>query len=134
MMSGVVFPHRLWTAYMHRRCRAWHAIISLGMKTQSINVRHCIPSSPLGTIQGRMTSGVTCHHFPWPAYMVTLRGAWHSINALGQHLQSYNVWCNMSLYLWTIHTDELRQAWHAIITLKLHIQLVDLGHSMPSSR
>ena len=62
MTSGVACHHRLWEAHTVKRCRPWHAIIALGQHTRSNNVGRGMPSSPLGSTHGRMTSGVACHH------------------------------------------------------------------------
>ena len=55
-----------------------------------------MPSSPLGSTNGRTTSGVACHHSPWTASTVKLRQAWHAITTFGQHTQSNDVGHGMS--------------------------------------
>ena len=73
------------------RRRSWHAIIALGRQTWSNDVRHGMPSSPLGNTDGRTTFGVACHHRLWPANTVERRQAWHAIIAIGQHTRSNDV-------------------------------------------
>ena len=86
--SGVACHHRFWAAktverrltwhaiiavglaHTVGRCQAWHAIIALGRKMQSNNVRHGMPSSPLGSTHGRTSSAVACHHRLWAAQTV----------------------------------------------------------------
>ena len=65
--SGIAYHHRLWAAHTVKRRRAWHAIIALGRQTQSNDVRHGMPPSPLGITHGRTKSGVACHHRLWTA-------------------------------------------------------------------
>ena len=87
--SGVAFHHGPLTTHTVKRRRAWHAIIALGRQTRSNNVRRDMPSLPLGSTEGRTTSGVACHHRP--AHTVERRRAWHAIIAFGQHTRSNNV-------------------------------------------
>ena len=68
--------------------QAWHAIIALGRQTWSNDVRRGMPSLPLGSTDGRMVSGVACHHRLWPAHTVKRRRAWHDITPLGQNTRS----------------------------------------------
>ena len=70
MTSGVACHQRLWTAHTVRRRRAWHAIFSFGKHRRSYNVGRGMPSSPLDGTNGRLSSGVTCHHSPWTAHTV----------------------------------------------------------------
>ena len=87
------------------RRRSWHAIIALGRQTWSNDVWHGMPSSPLGSTNGRTTSGVACHSCPWSAQTVgnvergmtsppldsthgQKRRAWHDIAAFGKHTRS----------------------------------------------
>ena len=90
-MSGVACHHSPWTAHSVERRRVWHAIIALGRQTRSDDVRLDMPSPPLDSIHGRMTSSVALHHHPWTAHTVERRRAWHSIIAFGQHTQSNDV-------------------------------------------
>ena len=81
--SGVACHHRTWTtnkveqrrawhaiiavglAHTVRRRQAWHAIIALGRQTRSNDFGRGTPSSPLGSTDGRKTSGVAFHHRLW---------------------------------------------------------------------
>ena len=85
---GVACNHRLWAAQIVERRRALHAIIAFGQHTQSNDVGHGMPSSPLGSTQDRTMSGVACHHRLWAAHTVGRRGAWHDITALRKHRRS----------------------------------------------
>ena len=60
--SNVACHHRLLAAHTVERRQAWHAIIAFGQHIRSKDVRRGMPSSPLGSPNGRMTSGVACHH------------------------------------------------------------------------
>ena len=73
--SGMACHHRLWAAHTVERRRAWHAIITLGRQTPSNDVKRGMPSSPLGSTNGRTMSGVACHHRPWMANTVKQRQA-----------------------------------------------------------
>ena len=99
MKSGVTCHHYLWTAhtvglgrqhrawhditalghytrsYYVRLHRVWHDITAFGQHTRSDNVGRGMPSSPLGSTDGRTTSGVACHHSPWTANTVKRRQA-----------------------------------------------------------
>ena len=68
--SGVACHHRPYAAYMVVLRVAWHAIIAIGQNTRSNDVGCYIESSPFDSTQGRMTSGMACHHFPWKKYTV----------------------------------------------------------------
>ena len=76
---------------MKERRRAWHAIISFKQHRPSDDFWQGMPSPPLDSTHGRMTSGVACHHRPWTAYTVGRRRAWHDIAVLGQHAWSDGV-------------------------------------------
>ena len=58
MTLGVACHHRLWTAHMVERCRAWHATIAIWQYKQSNDVGGSMPSPPLDYMHGRTTSGV----------------------------------------------------------------------------
>ena len=75
-----------------------------------------MPSSPLDGKQGRMTSGVTCHHHLWAAQTFERQRAWHSIIAFG-----------------LAHIIRRLRAWHAIIALGQQTRSNDFGRGMPSS-
>ena len=131
--SGVACHHSPWTTHTFGRHRAWHAIIAfgladtvvlrqawhaiiaLGRQTWSNNVRRGIPSLPLGSIDGRMASGIACHHRLWPAHIVERRRAWYSIIAFG-----------------LADTVVLRLAWHAIIALGRQTWSNNVRRGMPS--
>ena len=106
--SGVACHHRLWEAHTVERRRAWHAIIALGWKTRSNDVRRGMPSSPLGSTNGQTMSGVACHHSPWTANTIKRRCARHAIIAFGlaDTVERRRAW--------TGNTIEQRRAWHAI--------------------
>ena len=70
MTSGLAYHHRPLIAYMVRRRRTWHAILTLDK------------------IYGRTMSGVEFHHILWTAHMVERRQAWHAIITHGQHTRS----------------------------------------------
>ena len=83
--------HRSWTANMVERRRAWHAIIAFGKQRRSDYVGRCMRSSPLGSTNGRTTSGVACHHRLCAAQAVARRQALHAIIAFGHHTRSNDV-------------------------------------------
>ena len=56
--SGVACHHRLWTAHMVERRRAWHAIIAFTMHIWSDDFGCGMTSSPLGSTHGRTMSGM----------------------------------------------------------------------------
>ena len=89
--SGVACHHHLSAVQTVERHRAWHAIIALRLQTRSNDVRRGMPSSLLGSIEGRTASGISCHYRLWPAHTVERRRAWHAIIAFGQHTRSNDV-------------------------------------------
>ena len=107
-------------------------------------------SSPLGSTNGRTTSGVAFHHSPWTANTVKRRQAWHSTIAFGQPTHSNDVGrCMPSSPLDSTHgrttlgvachhrllaaqTVERRQAWLAIIALGWQTRSDDVRRYMPS--
>ena len=143
--SGMTCNHRLWAAHTVERCRAWHAIIALGRKIRSNDVRHGMPSSPLGSTNGRKTSGVACHHSPWTANMVERPQALHSITNFGQHTRSNdfghrmpssplenthgrttsNIACHHRLR--AAHAVRRRRACHEITALRQHTRSATSG-------
>ena len=149
--SGVACHHRLWAAQTVERCRVWHAIIALGRQTQSNEVRRDMPSSPLDSTHGRMTSGMACHHRLWAVHTVKRRWPWHAIIAFGQHTRSNDVWRGMSSLpldgkhdqatsggachhrLWAAQTVERRRAWNAIKAIGRQTQSNDVRRDIPSS-
>ena len=148
--SGVARHNRLWEAHTIGRRQAWHAIIALGWQTRSNNVRRCMPSLPLDSTHGRMTSGVACHHHLWAAHTVERHRAWHAIIAFGQHTRSNDVGHGMTSppldsthgrmtsgvachhRLWAAHTVERRRERHAIRALGQHTWSNDVGCGIPS--
>ena len=150
-MSGKACHHRLWVAHTDEQHRAWHAIIAFGQHTRLNDVGRGIPSSPLGSTDGRTASGVACDHRLLPSHTVEQRRAWHAIITLGKHKLSNNVRRDMSPppldsihnrttsgvachhRLWAAHTVERSQAWHAIIALERQTRLNDVRRGMPSS-
>ena len=86
--SGVAFHQRLWAAHSVERHRGWHDIIAHGRQTRSNDVGRDMPSPPLESTHGWITSGVGCHHRPRTAHTVGRRRAWHDITALGLHAWS----------------------------------------------
>ena len=132
MTLGVTCHHCPWTAHTVERRRVWHVIIAFGQHRQSNGVAwHAniafrqhkrsndvwrgMPSSPLGSINGRTTSGVACHHRLWAAHVVKQRRVWHAITACGLD-------------------DKVgrRQARHAFIALGRQTWSNDVGRGMPS--
>ena len=100
--SGVACHHRLWEAQKDERRQAWHANITFGQHTPSNYVVRGMPSSPLGSTNGRTTSGVACQHHVWGAHTVERDRAWHASIAFGQH------------------KVERRRAWHDITSFRQH--------------
>ena len=71
--SGVACYHLLWVAHMVRLRRVWHAITSFGQHTWSDDVGRGMPSSSLGSTNGRTTP------------------MWHANITFGQHTRSNDV-------------------------------------------
>ena len=87
--SGVACQHRLWAAHTVERRRAWHDITSFGQCTRSNDVGRNMPSPPLESSHGRMTSGMACHHHLWAAQTVERHRVWHASSPLyGEHGQT----------------------------------------------
>ena len=93
--SGVACHHHLWETHTVELRRACHAIIAYGQHKWSNDIGREMPSPPLESTHGRMTSGVACHHHLWAAHTVELRQAWHAIIAFGQHKRLNDVGCGM---------------------------------------
>ena len=115
-----------------RQRRSWHDIIALRRQTWSNDVGHGMPSSPLGSTEGRTALGVACHHRLWPAHTVERRWAWHDLTVLGQHTRSDYVGRGLPSSRWVAHTVERRRVWHAIIALRQHTWSNDVGSVMKS--
>ena len=112
--SGATCHHRLWKAHTAERRRVWHAIIAYGQHKWSNDIGREMPSPPLESTHGRMTSGVACHHHLWAAQTVERRRAWHAYITFGRH------------------TVERRQAWHACIAFGQHTRSKDVERGMTS--
>ena len=143
--------YRPWKANTVERRRVWHAIIAFGQHRQSDDVGRGMPSSPLGSTDGRTMSGVAFHHRSWTTQTVDRLWAWHAIIELGQNTRSHGVGHGMPSspldntdgrpssgvachhIPWTAHTVEQRRAWHAIIASRQHTRSKVVGRGMPSS-
>ena len=91
MTLGVACHPRPRTAHMVGLRRAWHDITTFGQHTRSNDVGGGMISPPLDRTQGRMTSGVTCHHHILTTHTVGLRRAWNDITSLLQLTRWNNV-------------------------------------------
>ena len=124
--------HCPWIAYMVRRRRAWHAILTLDK------------------IYGRTMSGVEFHHIPWTAHTIERRRVWHAIITHGQHTRSKELGCGILSSLlnrtdfrttsnvaslhgpWVAHyRTVLRKACHLLPCH--HTRSSNIGHCMPLS-
>ena len=130
--SAVACYHRLGAAYTVERCRARHAIIAYGWQTQLNDVKCDMPSPPLDSTHGRMTSGRACHHRFWAAHTVERHRAWHEITAFGQHTRSNDVGRDMPSPPLDITHGRQRRSWHDISTLEQHAWSDDIGNGMSS--
>ena len=146
--SGVTCHHRLWTAHIVERRWACHEINAYVQHRRSDDVWHSIPSPPLDSTHGRMTSGVACHHCPWTAHIFELSRAWRAIIALERQTRlndvrggmpsspldntNYRSSSGVALHhhLWTTHTVDV--AWHDITALELHARSDDIGRGLTS--
>ena len=125
--SGMECHHRLLTAHTVGRRRACHAIIAFGQHTRLNNVRHGMPSSPLGSTNGRRTSRVACHNRLWVAQMVEQHHVLHDIIALGLHVRSDDVRYGMTSPPLDSTLGQQRWAWHEITTLGQHTRSATSG-------
>ena len=131
--SGVECNPCLWTAHTVKRRRAWHAIIAFGKHTQSNDVGRGMPSSPLGSTNGRTTSSVACHHLLWTStHSRTASGVACHHCPLTEKCGRMTSGVASHHRLLTAHTVEQRQAWHVIIAFGQHTPLNDVGRGMPS--
>ena len=112
--SGVAFHNRLWLAHTVEQHRAWHPIIAFGQHARSDDVERGMPSLPLGSTNGRTTSGLACHHLPLTARTVGRRRAWHNITFLGQHTHLDDVGRGMTSPPMNSTHGWQRRAWHDI--------------------
>ena len=85
--SSVASYYRPCIEHTIKCCWAWHACIALRQPTRSDNVGRGMPTWPLGSINGWMTPGVTCHHRPWAAHTVRFFLAWNARMVLRKHAQ-----------------------------------------------
>ena len=131
--SGVACRHRLWTAHMVERRRAWHAIIAFRQHTRSNDVVRGMPPLPFGSRNGRTTLGEAFHHRHWTIRTVIRRRAWHDITALELHARSDDIGRGMtSPHLDSTHGWQCR-AWHDITAFGQHTRSTDVGCGTPSS-
>ena len=107
--------HLRWMENTVERRWAWHDITSFVQHTRLNDVGCGMPSSPLGSTNGRTTSGVACYHHLWAAHTVERRRSWHAIIAFR-----------------LADTVGRRRAWHAIIALGRQTWSNDVGRGMPS--
>ena len=132
MTLSVACHHRPWTAHTIGLRRAWHDITTFGQHTQSNDVSHGMPPSPLA------------------AHTVERCRAWHAIIAYGRQTPSNDVRRDMpSPPLdntldratfgvachhrgWAAHTIERRRALHDITSLGMHAWLDDVGSGITS--
>ena len=129
--SGVAYHHRHWIAYMVRRRRAWHAIltldkiygrtfqawnsiISLGQHTRSNDIGRGMPSSHLDNIHGQKNSGMVYYHPSWIELTFGLRRMWQDCMVLG------------------LHTIGRCRASHAFFSLAQHARLKNVKCDIPS--
>ena len=84
-MSSMACHHLLLTTHTVIQHRVRFAIIALGLHTRSDNVKRGMPTWALGSINGRTTLGVTCHHRPWAAHTVRFFRAWQARMVLWRH-------------------------------------------------
>ncbi|TMW81519.1 hypothetical protein EJD97_009164 [Solanum chilense] len=70
-------------------------------------VGHCIPSSTLRNIRGRMTPGLTWLLLPWTTHMVGRRRAWYAIIALGKNTRTNYVGRDMPSWPLANTEDEI---------------------------
>ena len=135
---------------MEGRRWACHAIIAFRQHRRSDDVGRGMPSPPLDSTNGRMTSSMACHNRPWTAHTVGRRRVWYEINALGLHAWSdygrhgmtsppldsthdrmmFGRACHHCL--WAAHTVDRRRAWHEITASGQHTRSNDVGRDMPS--
>ena len=85
MTSSMACHHLFLTTHTVIQHRVRFAIIALGLHTRSDNVKRGMPTWALGSINGRTTLGVTCHHRPWAAHTVRFFRAWQARMVLWRH-------------------------------------------------
>ena len=109
-----------------------HVIISLGYHTQSKDVVRGLPAFSLGSTNGRMTSGVGCHHRVWKTYMVGRYRACYSIIAIRKNMRSDDVRRDMPSLPLDSTNCGTTSAWYASIVVGQHIRLENVRRGMPS--
>ena len=124
---GVACPHRLRAAYTVERRQAWLAIIALGWKTRSNDVRRGMPSLPLDSTHSQTTSGMKCNHRVWIIHTVERRREWLPSSPLDSTYDrtTSSVACHHRL--WAAHTVERCWAGHAITNYGQLTRSNDIG-------
>ena len=148
--SRVACHHSPLTANMVGRRQALHAITAFSNQTRSNDVGRGMTSTPLNSIYGQTTSGVTCYHRLWTAHTVKKCRVWIYITALGLHPLSDDIGRGMTSppldsthsrmmsgvachhRLWEAHTVERRWVWYDINAFGQHLRSNDVGRGMPS--
>ena len=85
----------------------------LVLHTRLDDVTRSMPSLPFDSTHEQKTSGVACHHYPWPRYTVKRRRTWHGIIALD-----------------STHGVGRRRAWYNIIDFRQHTWTDNVGLCM----
>ena len=124
--------HRLGTSHTVRRHRAWHAIIAFRQYKRSDDVGRGMPSPPLDSTHGRMTSGVACHHLHWEAQTVERRRRGMQTSPLGSTHSRTTSGVACQHRLWAAHTVKRCQVWHDITSFGQRIQSNNVERGMPS--
>ena len=87
-----------------------------------------MPSPPLDSTPGRMTSSMACHRRPWTTHTVGRCGAWNEIIALGLHRG--RSWHDITAI--GQNTIGRRRAWHDITALGQHTRSDNVRRGMTS--
>ena len=117
---------------MVERHRARDAIAAFGKHTRSDDVWRSIPSSPLDSTHGRMTSGVACHHLLWEAQTVERRRCGMQTSPLGSTHGRTTSGVAFQHRLWEAHTVERHRAWHDITSFGQRTRSNNVGRDKPS--
>ena len=117
MTSGVTCHHSPWATYKVIILHVWHTLMVLGQHTRSANIRHRMPSSPLGSKRSRPTSGVATLHRPWAAHTIGRHRAWHAIISLESIHSRTTLGVACYHYPWAAHIIGQHQAWHSPMAL-----------------
>ena len=91
-----------------------------------------MPSPPLDSTLGRMTSGVACHHLLWEAQMVERRRCGMQTSPLGSTHGRTTSGVACQHRLWEAHTVERRRAWHDITSFGQRTRSNNVGRDKPS--